>query len=65
VSALPPNKRIPPSKRLGRLVYGISEFAHVMGQSRATVWRKIRSGKLKTVDVAGRTMIPSDAIKPK
>ena len=41
-----------------RLGYRISEWSEMTGTSRVTTWRNIKSGKLKTVNYCGITLIP-------
>ena len=46
-----------------RLVYSIQEAAHACGLSRATLYRLIAAGKLRTVKVGARRLIPVDSIE--
>ena len=45
-----------------RLVYSIKEAAHACGLSRATLYRLIAAGKLRTVKVGARRLVPVEAI---
>jgi excisionase family DNA binding protein len=45
-----------------RLVYSIQEAAHACGLSRATLYRLIAAGKLRTVKVGARRLVPVEAI---
>jgi excisionase family DNA binding protein len=45
-----------------RLVYSIQEAAHACGLSRATLYRLIAAGKLTTVKVGARRLVPVAAI---
>jgi excisionase family DNA binding protein len=44
-----------------RLAYGVEEFARLIGLGRTSVFELIRQGKLKTVMVGGRRLIPVEA----
>jgi excisionase family DNA binding protein len=46
-----------------RLVYSIQEATHACGLSRATIYRLIASGQLKTVKVGGRRLVRPEAIE--
>ena len=41
--------------------YGVKAFCKAYGVSRSTVYNLIADGKLKSVRVAGRRLIPADA----
>ncbi len=43
--------------------YGPEETAKLLGRGIATVWRWIRDGKILTVRVGGRTLIPEKEIE--
>lgn len=43
--------------------YTISQFARTIGVSNQTIYRWIESGKVKTVEVLGKRMIPSNALE--
>jgi excisionase family DNA binding protein len=45
-----------------RLVYSINQAAQATNLSRATIYRLIASGQLKTVKVGARRLIPVSAI---
>jgi excisionase family DNA binding protein len=45
-----------------RLVYSIQEAAHACGLSRATIYRLIAAGKLTTVKVGARRLVPVAAV---
>ena len=42
----------------GRLGWRVNEWVKLTGISRPTVWRQIRDGRLKVVDVGGITIVP-------
>jgi excisionase family DNA binding protein len=46
-----------------RLVYSIQEAAQACGLSRATIYRLIAAGNLRTVKVGARRLIPVDSIE--
>ena len=46
-----------------RLAYSIAEAAAVTSLSRATLYRLISSGKLRTVTVGARRLIPATEIQ--
>lgn len=50
-----------PSPPLARRAYGVREFCSAFGLSRSTVYNLMAEGRLKTVRVAGRRLIPADA----
>ncbi len=41
------------------LVYRINDFCNVIGLSRTSIYELIKDGKLKSVKIAGRTLIPA------
>lgn len=41
-----------------KLAYGIQEAAEAMSVGKSTVWRWIHDGRVKTVKLGGRTLIP-------
>ncbi len=41
--------------------YRVQDFCRAYGLSRSTVYNLINSGKLRSVRVAGRRLIPADA----
>jgi excisionase family DNA binding protein len=41
--------------------YGIKAFCSAYGVGRSTVYNLIAEGKLRTVKIAGRRLIPADA----
>lgn len=45
-----------------RLVYSIQEAAQACGLSRATIYRLIAAGKLTTVKVGARRLVPVAAV---
>jgi excisionase family DNA binding protein len=45
-----------------RLVYSIQEAAQATGLSRATLYRLISDGRLKTVKVGARRLVPVAAL---
>lgn len=40
--------------------YGVKQFCRVFNVSRSTTYKLIAAGKLKSVRVAGRRLIPAD-----
>lgn len=65
LAAIPPENldgpRIAPVER--RKAYSIEEARQLLGGiSRATLYALIRNGELKTVIVAGRRLVPDDAM---
>lgn len=47
-----------PQRRLWRL----GEAAQLLGISRATLWRHVRAGKVRSVELGGRRQIPESEI---
>lgn len=45
-----------------RLAYGVPEAALAMSVSKATVWDWIRLGKVRSVKIGGRTLIPREEL---
>ena len=41
--------------------YGVRDFCKAFGVSRSTVYNLLASGKLRSVRIAGRRLIPADA----
>jgi excisionase family DNA binding protein len=41
--------------------YGVRDFCKAFGVSRSTVYNLMADGRLRTVRVAGRRLIPADA----
>jgi excisionase family DNA binding protein len=46
-----------------RLAYRVDEFCRVAGLSRSTIYKLMSEGRLRTVRVAGRRLIPADAAR--
>lgn len=46
-----------------RLAFQITEAGQIVGIGRTSVYELIREGKLKTVKIAGRTLIPADSLR--
>jgi excisionase family DNA binding protein len=53
---LNPSTHTPPPR-----AYGVRDFCKAFGVSRSTVYNLISDGRLRTVKVAGRRLIPADA----
>jgi len=47
----------------GKLSYSIKEFAKLNGLARGTVYSEINAGRLKTIKVGRRRLIPVEAAK--
>jgi excisionase family DNA binding protein len=45
-------------------ILSVEEAATQLDIGIATAWRWIRDGKLKTIKILGRTLVPKDAIPP-
>lgn len=45
--------------------YTISQFARALGITNMTVYRWIKDGRIKTVRVAGKRMIPKSELREK
>lgn len=45
--------------------FTVSQFARAFGITNMTVYRWIKSGKVKTVEVLGKRMIPKEELEPK
>lgn len=41
-----------------KIAYGVQEAAEAMSVGKSTVWRWIHDGKVRTVKLGGRTLIP-------
>lgn len=52
-----------PKHELPVISYRVEDAARAVGLSRARVFELIRSGELKSVFVAGRRLIPADALR--
>ena len=50
-----------PDKPVAPRAYRIKDFCQAFGLSRSTVYNLMTAGKLHTVLVAGRRLIPADA----
>jgi excisionase family DNA binding protein len=46
----------------GALAYGIADASRAIGASRSTVYELMNEGKLRSVYVRGRRLIPRDAL---
>ncbi len=44
--------------------YTISQYARALGITNTTVYRWIEDNKIKTVEIAGKRMIPAKELKP-
>jgi excisionase family DNA binding protein len=44
------------------LLYRVNDFVKVTGIGRTSTYRLIREGKLRTVKIAGRTLIPAEEV---
>ena len=69
-SALPPNSShaakgklepIPPTSAV--LAYRINDAATISGLGRSSLYKLMNSGQLRSVLVAGRRLIPADALR--
>lgn len=49
------------SPNLSVRAYGVQDFCKAFGVSRSTVYNLMAAGKLRSVRVAGRRLIPADA----
>ncbi len=47
----------------GRLAYPIKEAAALAGVGRSTILRLAAEGKLRSIRIAGRRLIPADALR--
>jgi excisionase family DNA binding protein len=47
----------------GRRAYHVREAVSAFGLSKTTLYKLIKSGQLQSVQVAGRRLIPADAIE--
>ena len=45
------------------LSYRIPDAVNVSGLSRMTIYRLMKAGKLRTIKVLGRRLIPADALR--
>jgi hypothetical protein len=55
------HSRLPDVPLLDRLAWDVGEYAALAGCSPAFVWKLLRDGKLGSVKVAGRRVIPREA----
>lgn len=46
-----------------KLAFSMNEAEHVSGLSRTNLYQLIADGKLKTVKVGGRRLVPADALR--
>ena len=44
-------------------VYDVDEAATLLGKGVATIWRRIRDGKITAVRIGGRTLIPKTEVE--
>jgi excisionase family DNA binding protein len=45
------------------LAYRLSDAAEAIGLSRTSIWRLIRSGKIRVVTVGGRKLVVAESLK--
>jgi predicted site-specific integrase-resolvase len=50
-------------RELEKLAYQINEAVRVSGLSRTTLYELMKAGRLKTVLVAGRRLVPAESLK--
>jgi len=55
------NPRILPAQREKPRAYHVNEFCRLYGIGRSGVYKLLKEGKLPSVVIAGRRVIPSDA----
>lgn len=48
---------------VAKLSYTIGEAAQAVGVSKATLWRRIKTGELETFSWCGRTLIRADVLQ--
>ena len=53
----------PQHRELEKLAYQINEAVRVSGLSRTTLYELMKAGRLKTVLVAGRRLVPAEDLK--
>jgi excisionase family DNA binding protein len=58
-----PKARKPPAPLDAALCYNVPDAASVVGLSRATLFKMIKEGRLRSIFVAGRRLIPADALR--
>ncbi len=46
-----------------RLAYTVAEVAQATGVSKATIWRRVKEGELRTFKWGGRTLIRADELR--
>jgi hypothetical protein len=56
-------QRRPPPPLTAAITYRVEDAVVVSGLSRANLYRQLQSGKLRSVFVAGRRLIPADALR--
>ncbi len=49
------------NKSVEKRAFQVNEFASAYGLSRSTIYLLMKSGKLRTVRIGGRRLIPRDA----
>ncbi len=47
----------------GRLAHPVKEAAGLAGVSRSTILKLVADGKLRSIRIAGRRLIPADALR--
>jgi hypothetical protein len=57
------DRRSPPPPPLQPLAYRVNDAIKVSGLSRSSIYKLIGEGKLRSVLVAGRRLIPADALR--
>jgi excisionase family DNA binding protein len=62
-SNIPSRKAAPPLPPDTVLAYRVNDAAKVAGLSRSSLYNLIGEGKLRSVLVAGRRLIPADALR--
>lgn len=51
-----------PSPDVSRMAYSITEARTALGIGQSTIYQLIAAGKLRTVKVGGRRLVPSEAL---
>jgi excisionase family DNA binding protein len=59
-----PRRRYPEAgSRIERRAFGVNEACQALGLSRSTIYKLIATERLRSVRVAGRRLIPADAVE--
>ena len=50
-------------ERVERLAYGVSQFCALIGVKRTAIYERIKDGRIRTIKVGGRRLVPAEEAK--